>query len=70
MLLNIKEIIRVHYCSEKTNDSLSTKHDVMMKPVQDINHFPKRSHKNKATDKAEYTNTQQDLPVTGYNIVR
>ena len=25
---------------------------------------------NSATSKAEYTNTQQDLPVTGYNIVR
>ena len=25
---------------------------------------------NSATSKAEYTNTQQDLPVTGYNLVR
>ena len=25
---------------------------------------------NSATSKVEYTNTQQDLPVTGYNIVR
>ena len=24
---------------------------------------------NKATSKAEYTNTQQDLPVNGYNLV-
>ena len=24
---------------------------------------------NSATSKTEYTNTQQDLPVTGYNIV-
>ena len=26
--------------------------------------------KNKATSKAEYTNTQQGLPITGYNLVR
>ena len=25
---------------------------------------------NKATSKAEYTNTQQDLPVIGYTLVR
>ena len=25
---------------------------------------------NSATSKAEYTNTQQNLPVTGYNFVR
>ena len=25
---------------------------------------------NSATSKAEYTKTQQDLPITGYNIVR
>ena len=25
---------------------------------------------NKATSKAEYTNTQQGLPITGYTIVR
>jgi len=29
----------------------------------------KVSPKNKATSKAEYTNTQQDLPVNGYNLV-
>ena len=69
MLLNIKEIIRVHYCSEKTNDSLSTKHDVTMKPVHDINPNPKLTPENKAISKAEYTNTQQDLTVNGYNLV-
>ena len=30
---------------------------------------PKITPKNKATSKAEYTNTQQDLPVNGYNLV-
>ena len=69
MLLNIKEIIRVHYCSEKTNDSLSTKHDVTVKPVHDINPNPKCRPENKATSKAEYTNTQQGLPIDGYNLV-
>ena len=69
MLLNIKEIIRVHYCSEKTNDSLSTKYDVTMKPVHDINPNPKCTPENKSTSKAEYTNTQQDLPVNRYNLV-
>ena len=57
MLLNIKEIIRVHYCSGKTNDSLSTKHDVMMKPVHDISPNPNCTPENKATSKAVYTNT-------------
>ena len=68
MLLNIKEIIRVLYCSG-TNDSLSTKHDITMKPVHDINPNPKCTPENKATSKAEYNNTQQDLPVNGYNLV-
>ena len=30
---------------------------------------PKITPENKATSKAEYTNTQQDLPVNGYNLV-
>ena len=46
----------------KTNDSLATIGDIMMKPVHDVIH-PQMYHlKNKATSKAEYTNTQQDLP--------
>ena len=53
----------------KTNDSLSTKHDVTMKPVHDINHTSNVPPENKATSKAEYTNTQQDLPINGYNLV-
>jgi hypothetical protein len=48
---------------------LSTKHDIAMKPVHDINPNPKCTPENKATSKAEYTNTQQDLPVNGYNLV-
>ena len=47
----------------KTNDSLATKPDVMMKPVHDVIHTSDvPPEKNKATSKAEYTNTQQDLP--------
>ena len=69
MLLNIKEIIRVHYCSGKTNDRLSMKHDITMKSVHHINPNPKCTPENKATSKAEYTNTQQDLPVNEYNLV-
>ena len=46
----------------KTNDSLASKPDVMMKPVHDVTH-PQMYHlKNKATSKAEYSNTQQGLP--------
>ena len=33
--------------------------------------FPQSQYlKNSATNKAEYTNTQQGLPVTGYTLVR
>ena len=33
--------------------------------------YPQNQYlKNSATSKAEYTNTQQDLPITGYTIVR
>ena len=45
------------------------KHDVTMKPVHDINPNPKLTPENKAISKAEYTNTQQDLTVNGYNLV-
>ena len=66
----MKEIIRVLYCSEKNkNDRLASKQDVTMKPVHDINPNPKCTPESKATSKAEYTNTQQDLPVNGYNLV-
>ena len=39
------------------------------KVVKPANTSLKAIPENKATSKAEYTNTQQDLPVTGYNLV-
>ena len=38
--------------------------------VRLANRSSKLVPENSATSNAEYTNTQQDLPVTGYNIVR
>ena len=69
MLLNHKRYHQSPWLQRKTNDSLSTKHDVTMKPVHDINHTSNVSPEYKATSKAEYTNTQQDLPVNWYNLV-
>ena len=39
------------------------------KAVKSANISSKALLENKATSKAEYTNTQQDLPVNGYNLV-
>ena len=69
MLLNHKRDHQSSLLQWKTNDSLSTKHDITMKPVHDIKPNPKCTPENKATSKVEYTNTQQDLPINGYNLV-
>ena len=39
------------------------------KAVKSASITSKALPENKATSKAEYTNTQQDLPVNGYNLV-
>ena len=40
------------------------------KAVTPVNTSSKVIPENKATSKAEYTNTQQGLPVSGYTLVR
>ena len=40
------------------------------KVVKPANIYSHALPENKATSKAEYTNTQQDLPVIGYTLVR
>ena len=39
------------------------------KTVKSANTSSKAIPENKATSKAEYTNTQQDLAVNGYNLI-
>ena len=39
------------------------------KAVKSANISSKVIPENKATSKAEYTNTQQDLPANGYNLI-